>query len=218
MACSKGTGLMIQDHLCLCLQLITWASAGHSSPLRWSAVTHLAQSKGSVCFLNVTMFISFELPLCELRHLNLSTFQVAVTINPCLRVPRVTQVSWIGWIKRQNVQTGGSCHTTAQKAYGPPQTQAFLEIWVWLAYWLSLVGFMRMVLFKEDGLADSEWNKGTRESWLLTGESLTQLLMEFRQCKQSGFNLIWRVEMLTSQIKAEKSSVGYKSGEEGKGI
>lgn len=72
----------------------------------------------------------------------------------------------------------------------PPQTQAFLEIWVGLAYWLSLVGFMRMVFFKEDGLADSEGNKGTRESWLLTGESLTQLLMEFRQCKQSGFNLI----------------------------
>lgn len=50
------------------------------------------------------MFISFDLPLCELRHLNLSTFQVAVTINPCLRSPQVTEVSWIGWIKRQNAQ------------------------------------------------------------------------------------------------------------------
>lgn len=44
-----------------------------------------------------------------------------------------------------------------------------------------------MVLFKgEDVLADSEGDKGTWESWLLTGESLTQMLIEFRQCKQLG--------------------------------
>lgn len=127
MTCSKGRGLGTRDQLCHCLQLITWASTVPSSPLRWYAVTHLAQSKCSVCFLNVTMFISLELPLCELRHLNLSTFQVAVTINPCLRSPQVTQVSWIGWIKRQNVQTGGSCHIIAQKACSPPKSKPSLR-------------------------------------------------------------------------------------------
>lgn len=60
-----------------------WAQ---SSPLWWYAVTDPTQSKCSFCFLNVTMFISLELPLCELGHLNLSTFPGGSHSKSLLRV------------------------------------------------------------------------------------------------------------------------------------
>lgn len=43
------------------------------------------------------------------------------------------------------------------------QIQAFLEMWVCLVHGPSLVGFTRMVLFKEgDDMADSEEDKAHR--------------------------------------------------------
>lgn len=74
----------------------------------------------------------------------------------------------MGETKRQNTQTGEIMPPNWSKELWLPKIQAFLEMWVCLVYWLSLVGFTWMVLFKEeDGLADSEEGKCAQESWLL---------------------------------------------------
>ena len=49
-------------------------------------LTHPTQSKCSFCFFNVTMFISFQLPLCELEQLNLSNFPGGSHSKSLLRV------------------------------------------------------------------------------------------------------------------------------------
>lgn len=144
MTCSKRRGLGTGDQFCHCLQLITWASTVQSSPLQWYAVTHLAQSKCSVYFLNVTMFISSELPLCELRHLNLSTFPVAVTINPCLRSPQVTQVSGIGWIKDKMFRQMDHAIQLLKRPVAPPNPSLHWD--------MGLVGLLTFFnAFHKDG-------------------------------------------------------------------
>ena len=117
---SRGTGLWTQSQLC---QLVAAHQLGlHSGPRAVHygdmQLTHLTQSKCFFCFFSVTIFISLQLPLCQLGYLNLSNFPGGSHSKSLLRISSSDR-SVLDWIheKTTTLRQVGSCHPTTQKTH-----------------------------------------------------------------------------------------------------
>lgn len=91
-------------------------------------LTHPTQSKCSFCFFNVTMFISFQLPLCELEQLNLLNFPGGSHSKSLLRVSSSDR-SVLDWIheKTTTLRQVGSSHPTTRKTHSSLKSRLSLR-------------------------------------------------------------------------------------------
>lgn len=77
---------------------------------------HIRPKVNALCFFNVTMFISFQLPLCGTGQLNLSNFPGGSHSKSLLRVSSSDR-SVLDWIheKTTTLRQVGSSHPTTRK-------------------------------------------------------------------------------------------------------
>ena len=143
---SRGTGLWTQSQITGCSSSAgtsQWPRAVHYGDMQ---LTHPTQSKCSFCFFNVTMFISFQLPLCKLGQLNLSNFPGGSHSKSLLRVSSSDR-SVLDWIheKTATLRQVGSCHPTTQKTHSSLKSR--LSIRCMSAWFTDLCALGHVQLF-----------------------------------------------------------------------